>query len=158
MGTDYLFQGFLFLFLCVGYFGAGVGCPLLSKSGKGEHSHQHSSSHNRYQTHPPSCPSRALSHFNFCLYLSCPEPAQCLWGFLLAVGGFAWLPCSASGWARLVCVFPLAGLWGLLPAASPGCCVVVPRQGTAGLWLVLKWPNVVILAQAISWPSQSNVF
>ena len=108
------------------------GLPSFVQSGKGEHSHQHSSSHNRYQTHPPSCPSRALSHFHFCLYHSCPEPAQGLAGFLLAVGGFVRLPCSASGWARLVCLFPLAGLWGLLPAASPGCCVVVPRQGTAG--------------------------
>ena len=48
-----------------------------------------------------------------------------------------------------LCV-PLAGLWGLLPAASPGCCVVGPRQGTAGFWFVLKWANVSILAQAIT--------
>ena len=51
-----------------------------------------------------------------------------------------------------LCV-PPSGLWGLLPAASPGCCVVGPRQGTAGFWFVLKWANVSILAQAISWPS-----
>ena len=48
-----------------------------------------------------------------------------------------------------LCV-PLAGLRGLLLAASPGRCVVGPRQGTAGFWFGLKWANVSILAQAIT--------
>ena len=56
-----------------------------------------------------------------------------------------------------LCV-PLAGLWGLLPAASPGCCVVGPRQGTAGFWFVLKWANVSTVAQAISWQSSVREF
>ena len=56
-------------------------------------------------------------------------------GFLLLVGLFGLWPCSASGWARLVCVFPWRGCGGCSLRLRLGAVLLVLGRVLLGFGL-----------------------